>query len=42
MRVGKPDLRRASRRLFFAIWLLLGLAFAMVCYGEMLGVFQFD
>jgi hypothetical protein len=42
MREGKPELERASRRLFFAIWLLLGLAFAAVCYGEMLGVFQFD
>jgi hypothetical protein len=42
MREGKPELERASRRLFFAIWLLLGLAFAVVCYGEMLGFFQCD
>jgi hypothetical protein len=42
MREGKPELDRASGRLFFAIWLLLGLAFAVVCYGEMLGFFQFD
>jgi hypothetical protein len=32
----------ALRRLLFATWILLGLAFAVVCYAEMLGVFQFD
>lgn len=42
MREGKPELKDTSRRLFFAIWLLLGLAFAAVCYGEMFGLFQFD
>ena len=30
------------RRLLFAAWILLGLAFAVVCYAEMLGVVQFD
>jgi hypothetical protein len=30
------------RRLLFATWILLGLAFAVVCYAEMFGVFQFD
>jgi hypothetical protein len=33
---------RALRRLLFATWILLGLAFAVVCYAEMLGVVQFD
>jgi hypothetical protein len=32
----------ALRRLLFATWILLGLAFAAACYAEMLGVFQFD
>jgi hypothetical protein len=30
------------RRLLFAAWILLGLAFAVVCYAEMFGVFQLD
>jgi hypothetical protein len=33
---------RVLRRLLFAIWIVLGLAFAAVCYAEMFGVFQFD
>jgi hypothetical protein len=33
---------RALRRWLFATWLLLGLAFAVVCYAEMLGVVRFD
>jgi hypothetical protein len=33
---------RALRRLLFATWILLGLAFAVVCYAEMFGVVQFD
>jgi hypothetical protein len=33
---------RALRRLLFATWILLGLAFALVCYAEMLGVVQVD
>jgi hypothetical protein len=33
---------RALRRLLFAAWILLGLAFAAACYAEMFGVFQFD
>jgi hypothetical protein len=33
---------RALRRSLFATWILLGLAFAVVCYAEMLGVVQFD
>jgi hypothetical protein len=33
---------RALRRLLFVTWILLGLAFAVVCYAEMFGVFQFD
>jgi hypothetical protein len=32
----------ALRRLLFATWILLGLAFAVICYAEMLGVIQFD
>jgi len=32
----------ALRRLLFATWILLGLAFAAVCYAEMFGVFQCD
>jgi hypothetical protein len=30
------------RRLLFASSIVLGLAFAAVCYAEMFGVFQFD
>jgi len=30
------------RGLLFAAWIALGLAFAVVCYAEMLGVIQFD
>jgi hypothetical protein len=30
------------RGLLFAAWIALGLAFAIVCYAEMLGVIQFD
>jgi hypothetical protein len=33
---------RVLRRVLFATWILLGLAFAVVCYAEMLGVVQFD
>jgi hypothetical protein len=33
---------RALRRLLFATWILLELAFAVVCYAQMLGVFKFD
>jgi hypothetical protein len=33
---------RTLRRLLFATCILLGLAFAVVCYAEMLGVIQFD
>jgi hypothetical protein len=33
---------RVLRRLLFAIWIVLGLAFAAVCYAEMFGFFQFD
>ena len=32
----------ALRRLLFAILILLGLAFAVVCYAEMLSVVQFE
>jgi hypothetical protein len=28
--------------LLFATWIVLGLAFAVICYAEMLGVIQFD
>jgi hypothetical protein len=40
----KPDngVRPALRRLLFAIWILLGLAFAVACYAEMFGFLQFD
>ena len=30
------------RGLLFAAWIALGLAFAVVCYAEMLGVIQFN
>jgi hypothetical protein len=33
---------KALRRLLFAAWIMLGLAFAVACYVEMLGVVQFD
>ncbi len=33
---------RAFRRFLFATCIWLGLAFALVCYAEMLGVVQFD
>jgi hypothetical protein len=33
---------RVGRRLLFAICILLGLALAVVCYAEMLGIVQFD
>ena len=42
---GRPSLEvvaRALRRVLFATCILLGLAFAVVCYAEMLGVVQFD
>jgi hypothetical protein len=41
-RPGLEGIARVLRQLLFAIWILLGLAFAAVCYAEMLGVFQFD
>jgi hypothetical protein len=49
--IKKPDTRertglaasaRVLRRLLFATWIVLGLAFAVVCYAQMFGVFQFD
>jgi hypothetical protein len=33
---------RVLRRLLFAACILSGLAFAVVCYAEMLCIFQFD
>jgi hypothetical protein len=33
---------RVLRRLLFATWIVFGLAFAVVCYAQMFGVFQFD
>jgi hypothetical protein len=33
---------RALRRFLFAILILFGLAFAVICYAELLGVVQFD
>ena len=33
---------RALRRFLFAILILLGLAFAVICYAELLGVVQLD
>ena len=33
---------KAVRRLLFATCVLLGLAFALVCYAEMLGIVLFD
>jgi hypothetical protein len=37
-----PRIARVLRRLLFATWIVLGLAFAVVCYAQMFGVFQFD
>ena len=37
-RPGFEVVATALRRLLFATWILLGLAFAVVCYAEMLGV----
>jgi hypothetical protein len=33
---------RALRQLLFAAGLLLGLAFALICYAEMFGLLEFD
>jgi hypothetical protein len=41
-RPGLEVVARVLRRLLFATCILLGLAFAVVCYAEMLGVVQFD
>jgi hypothetical protein len=41
-RPGREIVPGALGRLLFVIWILLGLAFAVVCYAEMFGVFQFD
>jgi hypothetical protein len=41
-RPGLEAVAKALRRLLFATWILLGLAFAVVCYAEMFGVVQFD
>ena len=38
----RPRLEVVVRALRFATWILLGLAFAAVCYAEMFGVLQFD
>ena len=46
--IDEPDngrrtvIARVLRRLLFATWIVLGLAFAVVCYAQMFGVFQFD
>jgi hypothetical protein len=39
---GRTGIARVLRRLLFATWIVLGLAFAVVCYAQMFGVFQFD
>jgi hypothetical protein len=39
---GLEAVARALRRFLFAILILLGLAFAVVGYAELLGVVQFD
>jgi hypothetical protein len=42
---GKQSLdavARVFRRLLLATWILLGVAFAVVCCAEMLSVVQFD
>jgi hypothetical protein len=41
-RLSLEVVSRALRRLLFATCILLGLAFAVACYAEMLGVVQFD
>jgi hypothetical protein len=35
------ELATAIRRLFFAIGILAGLVFSVICYGEMIGLFEF-
>jgi hypothetical protein len=35
------EVARAIRRLFFAIGILAGLVFSVICYGEMIGLFEF-
>jgi hypothetical protein len=48
MACGHPVLPMAKvvviilRRLFFATCILFGLAFAVICYAEMLGVVKYD
>jgi hypothetical protein len=41
---GEPpsvkEIATAIRRLFFAIEILSGLAFVVICYGEMIGLFH--
>jgi len=39
---GRTRIARVLRRFLFATWIVLGLAFAAVCYAQMFGVFQFD
>jgi hypothetical protein len=41
-RLSLEAVARVLRQLLFVIWMLLGLAFALLCYAEMLGVVQFD
>ena len=38
--LGVKEIATAIRRLFFAIGILSGLAFAVICYGEMIGLFH--
>jgi hypothetical protein len=35
------ELATEVRRLFFTIGILAGLVFAVICYGEMIGLFEF-
>jgi hypothetical protein len=34
------EIATAIRRLFFAVGIFSGLAFAVICYGEMIGLFH--
>jgi hypothetical protein len=38
---NSEGLATAIRRLFFTIGILAGLVFSVICYGEMIGLFEF-
>jgi hypothetical protein len=38
---NSEEFATAIRRLLFAIGILAGLVFSVICYGEMIGLFEF-